>query len=147
MWCANHRHCYSVCLFAPSPFMPGEQDEYHIVVFLNNEAPSAQNYTGGIRIFTNEFTACLRHRGVSKSPKIHRDFLSAMGSLAVEEAAEDCQEFYSEVVPRETNRIVVLSPKETFRFENDVDAPMTAGQEDERSFVKATQLALVYVFA
>jgi hypothetical protein len=117
----------------------GEQDEYHIVVFLNSETPPAGE--AGMRIFTSEFTACLRHHGVSKAPKIHRNFLSAMGSLAVE-ADEDCDEFYSEIVPRESNRIVVLSPKETFRFESYIDTP-----QPKRSFVKSTQLALVYVFA
>lgn len=132
----------------------GEQDEYHIIVFLNDETPSSETESrtdkGGVRIFTNEFTACLHHHGVSKSPNVHRDFLSAMGSLEVGEVVEeDCNDFYSEVVPRESNRLIVLSPKETFRFENFVDSFSREHSriQNNKSFVKSAQLALVYVFA
>jgi len=67
-----------------------------------------------------------------------------MGSLALDEVVMNCDEFYSEVVPRQSNRVVVLSPKETFRFENYVDTPPSG--EKNKSFFKSTQLALVYVF-
>lgn len=119
----------------------GDEGEYHIVVFLNNHFPSEDN-DSGLRMFTDEYTQCLRDHGVTKSPKIHPEFLSTLGSLGVE-IPWDCQDFHSEVVPRETNRIVVLSPKETFRFENRV------GADEERSdeFAESTQLALVFVFA
>ena len=129
--------------------LPGNHEEYHIVVFLNSptSVPTVDD-ENGLRIFSHEYSACLRDHGVAKSPKVHPDFLSTMGSLAVE-LNEDCDFFYSEVVPRETNRIVVLSPKEAFRFENHlVDSADTESISSiANEFVKSVQLALVYVFA
>ena len=101
----------------------------------------------GVRIFTSEFTECLRLHGVSKSPKIHPDFLSTLGSLAVDVDLY-CGDYYSELVRRESNRIIVLSPKEAFRFENIVHESMKHSAADKsHDFATSTQLALVYVLS
>jgi len=129
---------------ARSAISAGNQDEYHVVVFLNNPTSPASTDESGMRIFSDEYTACLHHHGAALSPRVHPEFLSTLGSLAVE-LHEDCNMFHSEVVPRETNRVVVISPKETFRFENRHDDKIDS-KADAKTFAKSTQLAIVYMY-
>ena len=118
----------------------GRSEEYSIVVFLNdNDRLPVVN--SGVRIFTEEYTTCMFHNGITQSSKIHPDFLSSMGSLNVDSSA--CSGFYSEVVSREKNRIIVISPEETFQFENRVNSPVTSQMN---GFIETTHLALVYVY-
>lgn len=97
----------------------------------------------GLRIFDDFAAGRLYSQGVSIYPSAHSDFFSKSGDLLIDMAAR-CNMTNSELVPRKTNRLVLLQPKRPFYFT--VPSPSTkevkkSAREDE--FESKTMLALV----
>ena len=96
----------------------------------------------GLRIFDDFAAGRLYSQGISVYPSAHSDFFSKSGDLLIDMVAR-CNVTNSELVPRKTNRLVLLQPKRPFYFSvPSADlVPSAAPNADE--FESRTMIALV----
>lgn len=98
----------------------------------------------GLRIFDDFAAGRLYSQGVSVYPSAHSDFFSKSGDLAIDMMAR-CNVTNSELVPRKTNRLVLLQPKKPFYFTVPQGGAQPSRNQREDEFESRTMIALVVV--
>ncbi len=122
-----------------------------MIVWLNGPTADMQDseeavIDGGLLLFPEPFMECLRHTGISISPRVHPDFLSSMGNLNVN-YSKLCPNSMSYVVPRRANRAVIVPSGigfSFFTFENPESKPSSLPKE--LTFDADILNAMVYIF-
>jgi hypothetical protein len=120
---------------AESPVFLSNKDELSVVLWMSpltvDDNENEDDSSDGILIFDEFAAAKLYSDGVSVYPSVHPDFLSKSGDLNID-IMNRCHGSTYELVPRKTNRLVVVKARKPFVFK-------TAKHAKSRNFHSFTE--------
>ena len=107
----------------------------------------------GIRIHDLQTERCLTAKGLAVNPAVHPEFLT-FGDRYQLNVTSLCAQGTSELVPRHSNRMVVIRPRQPFSFSTHGyrEGPGTSGgvgtgEERGGDFEKDTMIALIFTLS
>ena len=137
------------------PFATVGEGEVVLVLFLNkNSRPIGDEEDGadGLRILDPVSSRCLHSKGITDHPSVHPDLLTFGGRYNFN-VTSVCQQGTSELVPRRTNRIVVIGSGRSFSFstvaaqKEKLENENSDDEESNYDFESDTMLAVVITLA
>ena len=125
-------------------FRAAVSGEVTVVLWLDPYAVPASDETrsDGLLIFDTSAAGCLFSQGISAYPSAHPDFLSVAGNMTINVAAR-CPQSTSELVPRRSNRMVIIGPRRPFVFSAPPPSELLGINAEDVDFVSSTSLAFV----
>ena len=112
------------------------------------------NSSDGIRIHDLQTERCLRAKGLAVNPAVHPEFLT-FGDRYQLNVTSLCAQGTSELVPRHSNRMVVIRPHQPFSFSTSASrggsgssASLETGEEKRGGgFERDTMIALIFTLS
>jgi hypothetical protein len=112
--------------------------------------PGHHHGKDGLTIFDTSTAECLHSKAVRTYPKTHPDFLSFNGNVNLNISAL-CKRGFSELIPREDNRIIIIGPRTPFHFstsylinDRDINKDMQEGKFETETMM-AVVIKLSYI--